>query len=254
MGGTAAYASLTARALGLQPGIVTSVGQDVSLAPIDDIPIAGVWSEHSTTFENIHTNGNRSQYLRHVASNIQPNLVPDSWRSSPVVHFAPLAQEIDLDLLRIFPDSMICLTLQGWLRAWNRQGIVHPAEWPEAGFVLQKADAAVMSIEDIAGNWEIAHEFAEASEILVVTEGALGGRVFVQGEEISYSTPVVEEVDPVGAGDIFAAAFFNQLYRNQDPLDSAEFAAILAANSVTRVGLDSVPSPGEIHQILQRIY
>ena len=54
LGGTAAYAALTARALGLRVGILTSAGMETSLAALEGIPIVVIPSEHSTTFENIN--------------------------------------------------------------------------------------------------------------------------------------------------------------------------------------------------------
>jgi sugar/nucleoside kinase (ribokinase family) len=52
-------------------------------------------------------------------------------------------------------------------------------------------------------------------------------------------TPV-QEADPTGAGDIFAAAFFIRLHRNNgDPWDAARFANGIAAATVKAVGLDA---------------
>jgi len=254
LGGTAAFASLTIRALGLRPGIVTMLGEETDIGPLESIPIAGDWCPYSTTFENIHGPGGRIQKIHHLAGMVQPHHVPETWRRSPIVHLAPLANEIDLQLLRIFPESRLCLTLQGWLRSWDREGRVFPTEWPEAHFVLRKAAAAVMSIEDVRGDESIVEEFAASSEILVVTEGEKGGRIFTRGEVVRYDTPESFEIDPVGAGDIFAAAFFQRVVHAGDPLEAASFAARLAANSVSRAGLDSVPTAEEIHETLTIVY
>ena len=55
LGGTVSFAALTARALGMRVGIVTSSGEDAPLQALDGIAIVNVPSEHSTTFENIKT-------------------------------------------------------------------------------------------------------------------------------------------------------------------------------------------------------
>src|SRR3989304_5017717 len=50
LGGTAAYAALTARALGRRPAIVTSAGDDLDLAPLGGAPIVRGPSARSPQF------------------------------------------------------------------------------------------------------------------------------------------------------------------------------------------------------------
>ena len=66
------------------------------------------------------------------------------------------------------------------------------------------------------------------------------------------SAPQVREVDPTGAGDIFAACFFYRLLETRDPWEAARFANQLAAISITRQGLDSAPTVEEIKLALSR--
>ena len=85
-----------------------------------------------------------------------------------------------------------------------------------------------------------------AAKVLVITEGARGCTVFVRGQRARYvPAPLVTEVDPTGAGDVFAAAFFIRLRETQSPYRAAQFANGIAANSVTRAGLAGVPSQAE---------
>jgi sugar/nucleoside kinase (ribokinase family) len=63
----------------------------------------------------------------------------------------------------------------------------------------------------------------------------------------------MSEVDPTGAGDIFAAAFFARLYTTRDPWEAGRFATHLAAFSVTRHGLEGVPTREEIDLCLTEI-
>lgn len=250
LGGTAAYAALTANALGLRVGIITAVGEDVSLTRLDNIPIVGHRSEKSTTFENIETSNGRVQIIHHTAPLLVPHLIPTTWRSTPIVHFGPVAQEIDLSALRLFQDSLIGLTPQGWLRSWDNHGHIYPSEWPEATFVLQKAGAVVFSMEDVGKNESRIEEMAYACKILVVTDGPNGAYLYVRGNITHIEAPVMNEVDPVGAGDIFATSFFHRLHSTQDPLDAAHFATTIASRSVTRIGLNGVPTEEEIYNSL----
>ncbi len=250
MGGTVTYASLTASALGHSPGIVTAKGVHAPLGSLEKFPIAGIESDISTTFENLDTPRGRSQFIHHVAPLIAPYHIPESWRSTPLVHLAPVADEIDYAVLRLFPASFIGLTPQGWLRTWDAAGRVRRADWLEASFILPQVDAVVMSIEDIAGEWRLAEDFAAACATLVVTEGERGCRVFTQGEVVRVPAIPVEAVDTTGAGDIFATAFFVIFEQSGDPIHAAQIACQLAGHSVTRRGLAGIPTLDEVEAAL----
>jgi sugar/nucleoside kinase (ribokinase family) len=74
--------------------------------------------------------------------------------------------------------------------------------------------------------------------------------VYWNGDIRRIRAPHVEELDATGAGDIFAAAFFTRLYLTRDPWESARFANQIAAMSVTRRGLEGIPTPEEIQEYL----
>jgi hypothetical protein len=248
LGGTVAYAGLTARALGLRVGIVTSWGTELPLEALNQIPVISYPSDASTTFENIETAQGRLQYVHNVASNLDLNLIPEPWRKSPIVHLAPVAQEVEPNLVRGFPSAMIGVTPQGWLRAWNADGSVYSTEWPEASFVLQKANATVISFEDIAMDEGRLEEIAASCHILAVTEGEKGCRVYWNGDVRRFHAVQFEVFDPTGAGDIFAAAFFVRLFDTHDPWEAGRFATQLASISITRPGLSGIPTQEEIRE------
>lgn len=253
LGGTATYASLMAQALGLRVGIVTSWGSEISPSLLKDVPIINLASECSTTFENVYTAEGRVQIISSVAQKLDINLVPDAWLDTPIVHLAPVAQEVEPTLVRHFPDSFIGITPQGWLRSWNDEGRVIACEWPEATFVLQQAGATVISIEDIGGNEERIEEMASACRVLAVTENREGVRLFWNGDVRRFRPAEITALDPTGAGDIFAAAFFLRMNTTRDPWESARFANQLAAISVTRPSLSGIPTPDEIQSCMVEV-
>lgn len=253
LGGTATYATLTAQALGLRVGVITSWGAEVGLGPLRQVPIVSFPTENSTTFENIYTDHGRIQHVHHIAPSLGFNLIPEPWRSATIVHLGPIAQEVEPSLLRNFPTSLIGVTPQGWLRSWDKDGVVHPSEWPEATFVLQRAGAAVISVEDVAFDEARIEEMASACRIFAVTEADQGSRLYWNGDVRRFRPPKVKEVDATGAGDIFAAAFFSHLYTTRDPWEAARFATQLAAYSVTRPGLDGIPTAQEIEMCMVEV-
>ncbi len=254
LGGTAAYAALTAQALGLRVGIVTSWGQEVQADLLASIPISNYPTDQSTTFENIATPEGRIQFVYHVAPTLNYNLVPDIWRSAPIVHLGPVAQEVEPGLVRNFGEALVGITPQGWLRNWDQTGRVLLGEWPEATFVLQRAGAVVISLDDLEGDENRIEELATDCRILAVTEGAEGVQLFWNGDVRRFRPPSVEVNDTTGAGDIFAAAYFVRLYTTRDPWEATRFATQLAAYSVSRAGLSSVPTQEEIDTCTVEVY
>ena len=247
LGGTVAYSALMARALGLRVGLVTAWGDEFPFKPhLEGVSVVAHPAEGSTTFENRETPAGRVQILHQRAPLIGYQHIPEAWREVPIVHLAPIAQDVEPDLVRHFPKAMLCATPQGWLRTWDEQGHVTLAEWPEAAFVLGKLAAAVISVEDVQHDEERIEEMAIASRVLAVTEGGAGVRVYWNGDVRRIRPPQVEAVDTVGAGDIFATAFFHRLHTTRDPWEAARFASELAAISVTRAGVASIPTPAEI--------
>jgi len=246
LGGTASYASLTAKAFGLRVGIVTACAPDLQLSELEGISISRKNSPFTTTFQNIGTPGGRVQHVLHLADKLTLEDIPPAWRNSPLVHLGPLAGEISADLARGFPNSMVGVTPQGWMRGWDQQGVVSFKEWKEADRVLPCIQAGVMSIEDVRGNEDIVAAFASLLPVLAVTEGASGARIYWNGDVRYFRPPVKNEFDPVGAGDVFAATFFIRFHQTHDPWEAARIATLVAANSVTRAGILGVPTPDEI--------
>jgi hypothetical protein len=254
LGGTAAYAGLMARALGLRVGIVTACGTDAPLQALSGLPVASFPGEFSTTFQNIYLPEGRVQTLLHTAPTLDYYNVPDPWRDAPIVHLGPVAQEVEPGLVRKFPSALLGVTPQGWLRAWDRQGKVHPSEWPEQAFVLERCGAAVISLEDVGRDESRIEEMAASCHVLAVTENASGCRLFWNGDVRRFRAPDVLEVDATGAGDVFAAAFFVRLFETRDPWEAARFATQLASISVTRPHLGGIPTRAEIDGVRVEVY
>ena len=250
VGGTVAYSALTARALGFKVGIVTAVGTETSLEVLKDVPIVSQASPRSTTYENIYTEHGRVQYLRVQAERIDLEQVPVTWRNASIIHIGPIADEVDAVLPQGFTPKLLGLTPQGWMRQWDTENRVSMRRWENAEVALAKANAVVISREDVNGDDELIEHMAHQTAILVATEGVGGCVLYWHGDRRRFHAPKVEEVDATGAGDVFAAAFFTRLLHTRDPWEAARFATLLASRSVTRVGLEGIPTAREIEESL----
>ena len=253
LGGTVAYSALTAQALGLRVGVITACGPETSLAALNGIPVIAAESARSTTFENIYVEYERIQYLRARASRIDFKNVPEAWQRSLVIHLAPIADEMDSILPAEFSPNLLGLTPQGWMRQWDAQDRVSSREWKDARPALEGAGAVVISRHDVHGNDELIEQMAHQTRVLVVTEGPAGCVVYWHGDRRRFRPPPVHEVDATGAGDVFATAFFIRLFKTRDPWEAARFATHLAAHTVTRTGLDGIPTAREIEQCLMEV-
>lgn len=252
LGGTVSYAARTVHAFGLQVSVLTSAAVDEPL--LDGItPYADVLTlpaEATSTFENIYTPTGRIQYLRAVAAPIGPEDIPERWRSPRLVHLAPLTAEVDPRIAHLFPDVPVLLTLQGWLRRWDRDGRVHFRRWFDAD-VLKDIDIVVFSEEDIVEAPELEQELVAVVPHVFVTRAERGGTYYRSGEAISYDTPQVKVLQPTGAGDVFAAALLaGWSLLDGDMLAATRIAARMGATSVTRIGLEGAPTPDEARRLL----
>jgi sugar/nucleoside kinase (ribokinase family) len=253
VGGTVAFSALTAQALGMRVGIVTAAGPETSLDVLNNILLSSHPSPQSTTYENIYTEHGRVQYLRARAQRIDLNQVPELWRNSSIIHLGPIADEMDSVLPDAFSPTLLGLTPQGWMRQWDAENRVSMRRWENAEPALAKAHAVIISREDVNGDDELIEYMAHQTRILVVTEGVAGCVLYWNGDRRRFNAPKVYEVDATGAGDVFAAAFFVRLLHTRDPWEAARFATLLGSHSVTRVGLEGIPTTREIEESLMEV-
>ncbi|MFQ5944906.1 MAG: PfkB family carbohydrate kinase [Anaerolineae bacterium] len=247
LGGTAAYAASTARNLGRRAAVVTSAEDGLDLAAhLPDIQIEASGAPATTTFRNTYTEEGRIQWLHSRAAPLTPADVPGAWREAPIALLAPIAREVSEDLADLFPRALLGISLQGWLRRWDTAGRVTPAAWEPSARFLARADALILSEQDLTGIQEPMMPILEAARLTVLTQGDRGATLLRSGDAIQIPAPTSHEVDPTGAGDVFAAAFLIQLAQTRDPVGAVAFANRAAALSVRGPGLTAVPTREEV--------
>ena len=246
--------------MGLSPAVVTSAAPDLDVGPgISGVPVHTVPSAKTTTFRNTYLRGKRVQSLERVAEPIEPADVPPEWLSAiadvppewlsaPLVLLGPLVGEVSYDLARAFPDALVVASLQGWLRQWDRKGLVGPASW-DGIEVLPHVDAAVCSDEDFEDH-HLLDRWKTLTPVLIVTMGSEGARLHFEGAWHHVEPFPVREVDPTGAGDVFAAAYLIRYRETLNPLESARFANCAASFSVEADGLEGVPTRAQMERRL----
>jgi 1D-myo-inositol 3-kinase len=239
-GGTAVYAAAVARALGRRVGVVTTAPVEVVEAGLGpDIAVARADAREATAMENVYTPAGRVQFLRTPGEPIPAGVLPAGWEAAQVTLLGPVYHEVDARLAARFQGRLgVCA--QGFLRQAGTDGrvmVMSPESW-NAEPVLQHARALFLSEEDLLGGTEasIPRAWIEAVPITVLTAGWRGARVHANGRWHSVPAVPVDEVNPTGAGDSFAAAFMVADDEGAGPIQAARFAAAVASFTVESEG------------------
>ena len=259
-GGAAYYAGVAAHRLGLRVGVVTSAPADICAAvcaELDDVALVAVESETATTFENVYTPAGRVQYLRASAQPLTLDDIPQAWRHCEVALLAPVANEVAPDLSTGLAARVIGAAPQGWLRQWGADGRIHPRRLGPSGTeALRQFSALILSREDLTGpaadaaaqaNAEqILAEWARVVPLVVVTRGPEGAELRRGGAVERFAGYPAHELDPTGAGDVFAATFLCALAASGDAAAAVDRANRVAALSVEGLGASAIPTPAQV--------
>ncbi len=245
-GGAAAYAALTAASMGLNAGILTSASRSYPFAEImPGVTVTNVESPNTTTFQNLYDAGHRKQLLAARGGEIANTDIPDYWNSPPIVVICPLARELSADTCSWFPESTTGLVLQGFFRRWDEYGVVnvHPELPP---LVESRAALAIASHYELSA--QEARAWNDLADVVVRTRGPEGAELYSARDMSDVATPPVDEIDPTGAGDVWAAAYLIRLRETGDVETAARFASATASLSVTGVGLSGIPARRDVEE------
>ncbi len=257
IGGCATYAALTASRLGADTFVLTAAGPDLALPlSFSGIHIHCHHAPQTTTFRNIYIGNSRRQELHAWAGPIPP-IVPPDWPRPDIVLLGPIAAEVSLSMARQFPGSFVGLSPQGWMRQWDSSGRVKPRPWRGLFGALGTVQVMVLSRDDVSGDEARLAAYAQQVPVLVATRGYEGADLYLRREGLGIEVlhcPAwpAREVDPTGAGDVFATAFLLHLSRCKDIGRAVEFASVVAGLSVEAPGLDGVPTYEQVERALER--
>ncbi|QRN83587.1 hypothetical protein JR338_02200 [Chloroflexota bacterium] len=253
LGGTVTFSGLTASAMGLKTGMITAFNPELDTSSLASLWVRNIGSLDTTTFKNISDGVHRTQFLYEKAKPIGIDDIPSFSKPPEIVHLGPVANEVDPEILAAFPNSLKCLTPQGWFRDTDADNHVVPRSWEQSKYALGMANAAVISVEDVQYDEKIISKMASEIPVFVVTENYRGARVYWHNDARFIKAPKVKLVDDTGAGDIFATAFFYRFWSTRDPWEAGRFAVQIASASVSRPRLESIPTKAEIDRVKTEI-
>ncbi len=247
-GGTVTFAAVTASRLGRRPTVITRAAGPADLAAFPpQTAVHLLPSPVTTTFANVYTPHGRVQHVYTPAPAITADDIPAACRRPSAVLLGPLVDEIEPAVAALFdPDSLVVAVPQGWMRSWDASGRIHSKPWESARQIVPHLNVLVLSLEDIDYDTGRLEPLFDDLSLVILTEYRDGSTIYQRQSDGSVRTTKVpprpaHEVDPTGAGDIFATAFTISLQETGDPVQAARFANITASYGVEGYGVSAIP-------------
>jgi len=249
LGGAALYAAQAAHKLGLEAAILTSAGPDFD--PPRELPGVEVFrspSPSTTRFANVYEDdGRRRQILSSRADPIDLGVLPDAWRDPDLLLLAPVANEIGAMTAMAFGAQVVGATAQGWLREFAADGAVSASAWRDPAADLAGVHVAFLSEHDLPAG-DSPDALLRLVPIVMVTRGWAGSTVLTRDARYDVPSLPREEVDPTGAGDVFAAGFLIRYFECGELIEAAAFGACAASCAVEGIGATSLGDRAEVER------
>ena len=238
-GGSAYYCSRTYLALGAQVKLISTIGEDFQFNEIfNDLDTFVKRIGQTTRFKNIYKkNSIRQQISIAQAEPIRPDAIPEDFKQCDILHLAPVLGEIDIKLwVTLVKSKVVAVGLQGWLRRIDDSKIVLPKKCDISDDEFNKLSLVCLSEGDIQGQSELLERITKLVPTVALTYGENGYDIYKDGIKSSYGVYKTVEVDPTGAGDVFAAGFFYGITSGKSEVASGYLGAGLASVIIEEVG------------------
>jgi sugar/nucleoside kinase (ribokinase family) len=239
-GGSAFYSALQASRLGLRTLILTR-GLAAEIEPLleryrAEVDLHIQPAEQTTTLQTSGSGATRSQRVLAWAGPIAGEPVVET----SILHLAPVARESPLRWRG--EAGFVGLTPQGLVRRWA--GTAGEISLTASGrlTLAGACDAIVISEVERASCAALLSEAGAAGTVTAITAGHRPTTILMpDGETLQApSQPTEEPGEDMGAGDVFAAAFFIALHEGQPPQQAAAFASAAAALRIGAPGTSGI--------------
>jgi sugar/nucleoside kinase (ribokinase family) len=255
-GGTAYYAARALAALGARVRVVTAAGADFPRDALAGIEVAWVAAPATTRFVNVYApDGKRSQRVEAAAPPLSPADVPAAWRDADALLLGPILRETPLpELAHAARARVTLLGLQGLVRRVRPDGVVEQPAWDPAPGALAGIDAVSLGEDEVRAQGDLVARLAAAVPLVAFTHGRKGSELLARGRVRRVGVhPAAREVDPTGAGDVYAAGLALGLARGEAPEEAARLGAAAASIVVEGVGGETLGRMGEAWERRARV-
>ncbi|HLH13309.1 MAG TPA: PfkB family carbohydrate kinase, partial [Solirubrobacteraceae bacterium] len=248
-GGSAFYGALQAARLGARALIVTrGVAREIDalLEPFrEELDVRVLPAAHTTTLLTTWTGAQRRQRVLAWAGPIAEDLAFDT----AVLHLAPVARESPRRWRG--RARFVGLTPQGLARRWSdatNGEISSTAPARAQAELARRCDALVLSEHERSFCEQLIAGARETGALVAVTAAERPTTILcADGRELRVQVPAVADAaDDLGAGDVFAAAFFLALCQRSPVEAAARFANCAAAVRVRAAGAGAIGTRAQI--------
>jgi 1D-myo-inositol 3-kinase len=252
LGGSATYAALAARKLGWEAAALTAAGPDFEPGrDLEGVEVFNGPASATTQFVNTYEpDGTRRQVLTARASDVSLEHVPDGWRGPDALLLGAVAGEIHGSAALAFEAGVVGANAQGWLRGFDDQGRVHPTEWADPAANLAGVHILFLSEHDLPEAGRRVRELLAYVPIVALTRGWQGLSLHTRDSVEDIPSLPREEVDPTGAGDVFASAFLVRYHETGELVQAAAFAACAASCVVEGLAASALGDRAEVERRL----
>jgi sugar/nucleoside kinase (ribokinase family) len=248
-GGSAFYASIAASFLGVDVGVISSLGPDYPRATLDwmakrNIDLSGVQKSNlaSARFRLLYNRGSRKVKLL--------NRGPRISRRAPIgnqdiIHLGPVYHEINLEVVAIARKKcrFLALDVQGLIRRAGSSGRIWLSN-RNLDDHLNLCDAVKASREEARVLTSTTDPIRMAVSLLgkgpkfaLITLGSKGAVLgFEDGIVKVPAYPETRQSDPTGAGDVMLAGWLVAFWRTMDPAWASAVGSAFASLIVRHSG------------------
>ncbi|MGC3996812.1 MAG: PfkB family carbohydrate kinase [Anaeromyxobacter sp.] len=246
-GGSVYYGGQALRALGARVQVLTAAAADFPASALDGLEARVLPAPATTRFENRHgPDGARTQRVGSAAPPLEAAALPAAWRGPDALLLAPVLAELDVPAFLAAAGAPLAgLGVQGLLRVVAADGRVLQPPWnPPAGW-LDGVDVVFVGEDEVRGQPGLLELLQRAVPRVVFTHGARGCELLEGGRSRWVGAYATAEVDPTGAGDVFAAGFMLALAGGAEPVEAARLGAAAASIVVEAPGGAALGRVGE---------
>jgi ribokinase len=266
LGGTVSYASLAAARLGIHVKALIGIDSETEQASeLDALRAAGVEVrlvrlENAPVFDNRMTPTGRVQHALGASDQISIGALPAGWRSPAAAILGPVAAELGVEWADAFPrQTFVGLAVQGLIRRLVPGQPVQRLPLT-ASPLMERADAILVSAEDVVGETPPLRALLRTGQKLVVTHGERGAVLLeragttLKGRLIP-ATPRRHPVDTTGAGDVFLAAWVaaHAMLGETEEWRALLVASVTASLSVERATFAELPTKREVGEVIIKL-